>query len=419
MGGGSLSGSNLSIFPKLLAGSGGFGLDTFIKLAGMMSSFVPSANQSSCPNVRWKKKAICNAPCVSLCPFKAISVTDSISIDPSKCVSCNICATSCPQGVFDPMIPSDSGLYDGILAARKKGKNIIRFSCDRCHGRYGKPRRRGVKGAETIVLPCLGSLSEALPVYAMQLGCRVTIDLCPEDCMFSEGRKCYELAMRRSESVRGSFVVRPYDVSRATGDRRVTGLERRKLLLSAGENIMKILFDLEEPRRNGLSPDLYRQSLPPRRKELLILTKGLEPIARNVSLENYPILDLQINKALCNLCEVCSIMCPTRALRYAEKGNSGSIAFSLGKCTGCRLCIEVCPKSCVSSSDASLGDINSCESVLIEKKICKCKSCDFKFVRDPSFVGEEVCSMCVKKRSLVTKWGQENRIEATQTALNR
>lgn len=368
----------------------------------MMSSFVPSVNQSSCPNVRWKKKAICNAPCVSLCPFKAISVTDSISIDPSKCISCNICATSCPHGVFDPKIPSDSSLYDGILAARKKGKNIIRFSCDRCNGRYGKPRKRRVKGAETIILPCLGSLSEALPVYAMRLDCRVTIDLCPEDCMFSEGRKCYELAMRRLENVRGSFVVRPYDASRATSNRRVTGLERRKFLLSAGEKIMKILFDLEEPRRNGPSPDLYRQSLPPRRKELLILTKGLEPNARNVSLENYPILDLQINKALCNLCEVCSMMCPTGALRSAEKGNSGSIAFSLGRCTGCRLCIEVCPKRCVSSSDASLGDINSGESVLIEKKIYKCKSCNFKFVRDASFAGEEICSMCVKKRSLVT-----------------
>jgi formate hydrogenlyase subunit 6/NADH:ubiquinone oxidoreductase subunit I len=165
---------------------------------------------------------------------------------------------------------------------------------------------------------------------------------------------------------------------------------------------MKILFDLEEPRRNGPSPDLYRQSLPPRRKELLILTRELESNARNVNLEDYPIMDLQINKALCNLCEVCSVMCPTGALRFAEKENSGSIAFSLGRCTGCRLCIEVCPNSCVSSSDASLGDINSNERVLIENKMCRCKSCNFKFVHDSSFVGEEICSMCVKKRSLVT-----------------
>ena len=368
----------------------------------MMSSFVPSANQSSCPNVRWKKKAVCNAPCVSLCPFKAISVTDSISIDPSKCISCNICATSCPHGVFDPKIPSDSSLCEGILAARKKGKDVIRFSCDRCNGRYGKPRRRAGKGAETIVLPCLGSLSEALPVYAMLLDFRVTIDLCPEDCAFSEGRKCYNLAMRRLDNVRRSFVVRSYDASREAGNRRITGLERREFLLSAGERIMKILFDLEEPRTNGPSPDFYRQSLPPRRKELLIVTKELESNARDVNLESYPILDLQINKALCNLCEVCSVMCPTGALRYAEKGNSGSIAFSLGRCTGCRLCIEVCPNSCVSSSDASLGDINSSERVLVEKKMHKCKSCNFKFVHDASYADEEICSMCVKKRSLVT-----------------
>jgi len=377
-------------------------LDAFVKLADMMSSFVPSANQSSCPNVRWKKKAVCNAPCVSLCPFKAISVTDSISIDPSKCISCNICATSCPHGVFDPKIPSDSSLCEGILAARKKGKDVIRFSCDRCNGRYGKPRRRAAKGAEKIVLPCLGSLSEALPVYAMLLDFRVTIDLCPEDCAFSEGRKCYNLAMRRLDNVRRSFVVRSYDASREAGNRRVTGLERREFLLSAGERIMKILFDLEEPRTNGPSPDFYRQSLPPRRKELLIVTKELESNARDVNLESYPILDLQINKALCNLCEVCSVMCPTGALRYAEKGNSGSIAFSLGRCTGCRLCIEVCPNSCVSSSDASLGDINSSERVLVEKKMHKCKSCNFKLVHDASYADEEICSMCVKKRSLVT-----------------
>jgi len=392
---------SLRVLPRLLTGFGGLGVDAFVKLMYAMSSFVPFATQSLCLNVRWKKRATCAAPCVVLCPSRAISVADSVLIDPAKCISCNICATSCPHGVFEPRIPSDSSLYNGIIAARRKGKSTIRFSCDRCGGRYGKPERRGVRGAETIVLPCLGSLSDVLPIYAARLGCKVVIDPCPEDCGFSEGRKCYSLAMRRLCSVRESFVVRAYGDPPASEIGRAEGLERRRFLLSVGEAALKVLFDLEEPRGGAQSHDPYAQSLPHRRRELLILAQGLEPIPRNVGFDDYPILRIRIDSASCDLCGVCSKICPTGALRTRVKGTRSSIAFSAGACTGCRLCIEVCPKGCLSSSDAALSDINSEEVALVEKETCECRRCGFRRVRDASSADEDHCPMCEKKRTLV------------------
>ncbi len=347
------------------------------------------------------KKASCSAPCLALCPLKAITIDDSISIDSSKCISCNLCTISCPHGVFNAKIPSDGGLCESILAARKNGKEVIRFACDRCGGRYGKVRRKRMMGEEAIVLPCLGSLPETLPFYAMRLECEVVIDPCAEDCGLSEGRKCYELAMKRWNNIRESFVMRPIDASEETSRERNVGLERRDFLLSGGEEIMKLMFDLEEPRGGERASSVYRRSLPPRRRELLILTQGLEPRSRNVTSEDYPILDLQVSREPCNLCEVCSKLCPSGALRYSEGGDMGSIAFTGGKCTGCRLCIEACPKGCISSSDADLGALNSGEKILVERQIYRCRSCDFRFVRDGSSAAQNLCPLCEKKRNLV------------------
>jgi len=296
-------------------------------------------------------------------------------------------------------------LYESVLAAKKKGTDILRFVCDRCDGRYGRSKKRGVKGTETIILPCLGSLPETLAIHAMRLGCTVTVDPCPEECGFSEGRKCYELAMRRIESVRDSFDVRPYGTSRICGSEETTGLERRRFLLSAGENIMKVLFDLKEPPSPGPSQHMNGHSLPERRTELLVLTEGLAPKTMNERIVDYPILDIEVDEGPCGLCEVCSKMCPTGALKSSEEAGSASIVFSLGRCTGCRLCIEVCPKNCISSAHANPGAIHSVERVLVEKKVRRCRICDFRFVRNSSSKSEDFCSLCEKKRNLVVAKG--------------
>jgi len=374
------------------------GFNTFARLADMLSSFVPYAESSACPNIRWRKKAVCDAACVSLCPTRALTITDTVAIDPSRCISCNVCATSCPQGVFTPRVPSDAALRDIVLSARKKGRKGVRFSCDRCGGRYGRPRRRPVRGVEIIALPCLGSLSEALPLYAMRMGLRVDVDPCSEDCRFPEGRECHKLAMNRLEDVLGSYVMKTYGPSGAADDSKLAGLERRKFLLFAGENIARTLLNLESLREEGPVRGLYAQSVPSRRRELLLLTHGLVSKAKTVGPREYPILDIRIDGAACDLCEICSKLCPTGALVYDEEGGSGSMSFSLGMCTGCWLCKEVCPKGCILTSNAPLGNLNAGPAVLVKKRIIRCKRCNFKYLRDARVSDRQSCPICDKKR---------------------
>ena len=398
--------SSLGVLPKLLSGTDGFGLDAITKLVDTFGSYAPSADESCCPNIRWRMKRICPAPCAALCPSQAISIADSITIDQSRCISCNICATACPHGVFDSTAPPDSSHYDTILSARKKGIKNIRFSCDRCGGRYGRSIGARSRGIETVVLPCLGSLSETLPIYALLVDCRVSIDPCPGDCRFNEGRECYELAVKRYETILQSYVVRPHNITGEIDDDGASGLERRAFLMSAGKGILRSLFGLDEPQSNGISSQLYRQSLPRRRRELLALTKGLAANSRAMDFERYPILDINLTGVDCDLCEICSKLCPTGALHYEEERGRGSISFTLGKCTGCRLCADVCPRECISYANARLGEIHSERRILVEKRLSRCKMCNFKLVGDVCPAGEESCPLCEKKMNPIPVHGR-------------
>ena len=394
-------GTSSKILLKLFSGFDGIGLDAIARLADTFGQYVPSVDEPCCPNTRVRNREVCPAPCIRLCPTRAISVADSIAIDQSKCISCNICATSCPHGVFDPTAPPDSVHFDAILAARKDGKQNIRFSCSRCAGRYGKPPARKSRGVETIVLPCLGSLSEILPLYASLLDCAVSIDPCPADCSFKQGRECYEQAMKRIETVLQCFGAQQSDLKNTVAREEPSGLDRRAFLLSAGEEIMKSLFDSEERQSGGPILQPYHQSLPRRRMDLLALALKRPMSPMIVEFRSYPILKISVKPADCDLCEICSKLCPTGALRYLEESNRGSISFLLGKCTGCRLCVEACPKKCITHDNADLGKIGSDWLVLVDKGLSRCRVCDFRILQDSSLTADGTCPLCKKRTNLI------------------
>ncbi|QIZ76232.1 4Fe-4S dicluster domain-containing protein [Ferrimonas lipolytica] len=110
-----------------------------------------------------------DAPCIKVCPVKAISQQDgSVIVNESKCVGCTLCAIVCPFGAistdgsrpvdyvtsFDTFIPSDPNssnpstssprCFGNGLLAWEPGVKAIAVKCDLCRHRKDGPACVGV-----------------------------------------------------------------------------------------------------------------------------------------------------------------------------------------------------------------------------------------------------------------------------------
>ena len=58
----------------------------------------------------------------------------------------------------------------------------------------------------------------------------------------------------------------------------------------------------------------------------------------------------------CNLCPVCSGMCPTGALKRVKENGEKHLVFKSSHCSGCGLCRDFCKKQALSVSKGFAGD---------------------------------------------------------------
>lgn len=71
----------------------------------------------------------------------------------------------------------------------------------------------------------------------------------------------------------------------------------------------------------------------------------------------------------CTSCGICSINCPTRAIKIIKKGKEVIHRIYSGKCIACGRCQEVCPEEAIYLSK-KMGQVKGTKSrLLIEKKI--------------------------------------------------
>jgi ferredoxin len=136
--------------------------------------------------------------CYLDCPYEAISMHARADgraelvalVDPSRCVSCGICAGSCaPMGVGPPGRTGRDQLANAraFLAERRPGPaDVVVIACDRgAGGAAGRP----MDGAPVFAVACAGSLHTSVVELFIRSGVRgVLVATCPpRDCWNREG----------------------------------------------------------------------------------------------------------------------------------------------------------------------------------------------------------------------------------------
>lgn len=102
----------------------------------------------------------------------------------------------------------------------------------------------------------------------------------------------------------------------------------------------------------------------------------------------------------CDGCGKCESICPGKAWKIENNGESIKLYHSFGECYKCGLCKTACPKKAIAESMIEVAD--SSEFVLKrEIYLSTCKVCNKKFIPDGK--KDEVCDVCRKKELLRKK----------------
>ncbi len=360
-------------------------------------------NQKLCHNNRYTRK-ICNT-CEIFCPVGAIEFNreKGIIIDEKKCIQCGVCGPVCPNGVFEVKIMSDEKMFSDIynILNNSKTKNL-RFDCTKCNGKYGKIKKRRNK-KETLLIPCLGSISELFILWAHVLGVnKISYGRCDDQCQCTKGIKVFKRTRILIEHIMRSMIIVPTSgnsgeslVGEFSGQVEDEGT-RRNFLADLGKKTAKI-FDIGN-EENSEEKEFWHQQVPKKRLALLKFAHTLECKRYKTKRRSLPFAEVMIDEDNCDLCEVCTALCPTGALSSLELDDLSIIYFNFGKCTGCGLCRRACPNKALAYREkVDLGMLKNKASILVKIRTESCSECGLKYVVRESI---NSCPQCEKRRSI-------------------
>ena len=331
--------------------------------------------------------------CIDHCPTKIISWGSTLQVNNDKCDACGICATACPNGVFELNNRANDNLSAGIVAGIKHSHQIA-FACTRFQQKLDSASARI---PSLLMVPCLGRLDESILIGCVLRGARsiwLVNSLC-DDCTCKSGWDIAQQIITASNKILEMLGISPKistsphipeALLKKTGTAADTppqlqakSYSRRDFLKSltrgtAAATILAASSNISGPaeddnvqiRKSGLP--FY---LPKKRISLLESLKGLgKPAYPLVNSSDLPFQQLIINEK-CTGCGMCAYFCPTNALQKTENNGKSAIAFEISRCTRCNLCIEICYLNAISTAP----DINPQkilqdeQEVLFEKEI--------------------------------------------------
>jgi ferredoxin len=361
-------------------------------------------NQKQCTNNRYREQ-VCT-DCIDSCPVDAVSFEQGsgIRIDEEKCNDCGLCSTVCYNGVIEQKSPSDEKLLSDISDMLKgSAEKNLAFHCTKCDGKAGKARPI-LTEINPISVPSFGRINEILILKAHLAGAEeVAYSGCDNDCNVTGCRETFEGTRTISEHLAESFGLEHVDKEdlhgAEDGDNVLSDNEydRRRFVTELGKNAFK-LWD-KSGSDKAEDENHWDQQIPLRRK-LMVKYAGSTDLEKHViKREGLPFAEVSIDPERCDLCSACSVLCPTGALVNLDLDDSFSlIYFNFGSCTGCELCVKVCPNNAVSTgTTVDLGKLNKNAEVLVKHELENCTNCGSYFVKLKS---ADACPNCSKNESL-------------------
>ncbi|MEQ3361576.1 4Fe-4S binding protein [Raoultibacter massiliensis] len=347
-------------------------LNDIVEIAESLESKAVFAAEERCVVVR-NRNAKCRK-CVEACQAGALEVGNNrLTYHARACVSCGACTVVCPTEALIPMRPLDEDLATAITQACVLADGMAVFSCARAAS------KRKADPDRFAEVPCLARMEESVLMKLASCGVSRLV-LVDGTCKTCKYRACNPGIDATVASVNGLLEAEGIElrvermseypeellVEETTG---LFGVSRRGFFTQA-KDVAKDAA--EKAAVTALKKELEKKA-PSLRDRLKMSDKGSLPqfnavrrmrVLDSMDSIGMPIVpeietrlwgNVEIDDKKCSSCFMCTTFCPTGALKKsefeAEDGKTRYLEFSAADCVQCRMCEDICLKSCITVSD--------------------------------------------------------------------
>lgn len=314
--------------------------------------------------------------CVDACLADAVTVKNNkLEIDAGACVACGACTAVCPTEALIPLDPLDADLSAGIASAVTACEGVAVFACARMKARHvGDPDKYAV-------VPCLARMEESVLLALAARGVQ-DIVLVDGTCKTCKYRACVPgidatvasantLLAAQGSDVRVRRASEFPEVALSRDANKTYGAARRGFFTQAGgtaksaaktaaEKTLAKMLGGSEKKEQTLRERLrmsdkgtLAQFSAERRMRVLDSMDALgQSVVPEIETRLFGSIEIDLEK--CSSCLMCTVFCPTGAIRKSEDvpedGKGNLLEFSAADCVQCNLCADACLKKCLTVS---------------------------------------------------------------------
>jgi ferredoxin len=288
------------------------------------------------------------------CIHNCLAHGNTLMIDYKGCLGCGRCSSLCPTDALRfNLMPRDIVRRQVDIFSTYSGDKVLLYVC---RDSLSKVYVSGETGTFfPIIVPCVAVLSEVEVLYPLLKGFNGVYILACSNCQHGnfEG---VELAIKICEA----FGIDSLILQNTFTENKIDELLKAEPVsrdfelddVSKREQLLKIVGKIKETR--GLSDSILK-----------IISFGEVKISEK-----------------CTLCDTCSYMCPTKAIRKQE----GEMKFVHGLCINCRLCEKLCPEGAVSvKSTLNLPEFDI-ERTVRKDEMISCPRCGKKHISKAEYL---------------------------------
>lgn len=274
------------------------------------------------------KQAVCTL-CIDSCPTKALSFkNEKVVLDQGKCDDCNLCVHHCPT---DALYLEREALYqyEKKIATREH----VCFTC-----------KKQSNTNDDVIIPCLSSLSPELVLFAIMHKKSVQIyydsTVC-RTCPLNYNVEKFIDWLQELDYIAYGDVHIINDIDEKKSKKK--DITRRELFSfsknKTKEEVSTLILDSYDKTLTVKN----KLPLPERRK---YLTEFIKREEKEKFLSLNLAAGLKVTKITveedCDLCGICTHLCPSGALKLEDNDNFLTLSFQAIQCINCEICSNNC-----------------------------------------------------------------------------